>query len=175
MVANTGHVCGTSNLVTCQLVVKTCHASSWLRSTVTGRDVVGSLSVDSTASSTHNTTQHNLPSTPQDIPIQLSLSHLNSLSLTLTLIQPTSMWMYWATLQCHSGLLRAAASPPPRWVRFFIEWHWSFLTIRTSAVCSWPARSPLDIWNLALQCLLRYVLVVHPLYFVFVLVFLFLY
>ena len=31
-----------------------------------------------------------------------------TLTLTLTLIHPTSRWTHWATLQCHSCLLRAA-------------------------------------------------------------------
>jgi len=46
-------IVGVLSLVICQLLVKTCQASSWLRSTVIGRDVMGSLSDDSAASPRH--------------------------------------------------------------------------------------------------------------------------
>jgi len=31
-----------------------------------------------------------------------------------------------------------------------------------SAVCPWPAWSPLELWNLPVQCLLWYSLMIHP-------------
>jgi len=65
---NTGHSCGMLNPVARQLPVKTCHASSWLRSTMTGRGVTISLSVASTTSAAHE--QYQLSLTAQDIPIR---------------------------------------------------------------------------------------------------------
>ena len=75
-------------------------------------------------------------------------------TLTLTLIQPASKWMHWdVTLRRHSDLFRAATSAPIL--------NKSLLTVLLPSVGSRTIWTFLNPWNLPVQRLSRYELVVH--------------